>query len=147
MATVQDEILADYLGDIGWPAGVLAGLEVEICCEAEEVKGQEFPRILFGTGLNTTRAWYTSTAQHLAALGYEIIVMDQPYETDVVQFPDGEIIFGGAIGRDPEDAEEIQFGLDVRAEDVKFVLDYYSIEKTVYIAVLRWRHSRNSHAR
>lgn len=132
MASIQDDILTDYLGDIGWPAGLLSGLEVEFCCEAEEEK-RKFPKILFGTGLNTTRAFYTSTAQHLAALGYEIIVMDHPYETDVVEFPDGEIIFGGAIGRDPEDIEEIQFGLDVRAEDVKFVLDHFKICNTAYI--------------
>ena len=133
MAQIQDEILTDYLGDIGWPSGILAGLETELCCESTGSDKRKFPKILFGTGLNTTRTWYSSVAQHHAALGYEIIVMDHPYETDVVQFPDGEIIFGGAIGRDDDDVEQLQFGLDVRTDDVKFVLDHFKICKTVYI--------------
>lgn len=130
MAAIQDAIITDFIGDIGWPAGIINGLEVKVCCEAEEEK-RKFPKILFGTGLNTTRMWFTSTAQNIAALGYEVIVMDHPYETDVVQFPDGEIVFGGAVNTSNQEA--LQFGLDVRAEDAKFVLDHFKICNTVYI--------------
>lgn len=136
IAKIEDAILTEYLGDVGWPHGVLAGLEVEMCCEAED-KGHhhrpKLPRLLFGTGLNTTRLFYTATAQHIAALGYEVVVMDHPYETDVVQFPDGEIIIGGRIGRDPNNTAELQFGLDVRSQDVSFVLDELKIRQTTYI--------------
>jgi hypothetical protein len=113
VAKIEDDILTEYLGDIGWPHGALAKLDVEMCCEVKKGhgshnNGRKAPTLLFGTGLNTTRLFYTATAQHLAALGYEVIVMDHPYETDVVEFPDGEVIFGGHIGRDPNNTAELQ---------------------------------------
>ena len=139
IAEIEDAIFTDYLGDVGWPAGALARLEVEMCCKVVDhhhrphKPTKKLPTILFGTGNNTTRLLYTGTAQHLAALGYEVIVMDHPYETDVVQFPDGEIIFGGRIGRDPNNTAELQLGLDVRSQDVSFVLDELRIRRTTYI--------------
>ena len=136
IGAIEDAIFSQVLGDSGWPPGALAGLEVEICCEVDHKARRpkhKVPKILFGTGLNTTRLLYTGTAQYLAALGYEVIVMDHPYETDVVEFPDGEIVFGGRIGRDPINQTETQMGLDVRSQDVSFVLDQFKIRRTTYI--------------
>lgn len=130
IASIEDDILNAYLGDAGWPKDVLAGLELELCCEKHEHQEHKFPKLLFGTGLNTTRLFYSATAQHLASRGYEIIVMDHPYETDVVQFPDGEIVFGGRITKDPAD---IVHGLDVRTQDVAFVIHELKLCKTVYV--------------
>lgn len=134
VARIEDEIFTDYLSEVGWPSGVIAGLEMEVCCEvAEDAPKTKFPTLLFGPGLNTTRLFYSATGQHLASKGYEVIVLDHPYETDVVFFPNGDIIFGGRIGRDPIDLDEIQFGLDVRTADVSFVLDTFKICKTTYL--------------
>ena len=47
-------------------------------------------------------------------------------------FPDGEIIFGGNVVGDPNNVGPIEFGLDVRTADVKFVLDILKVCKTVY---------------
>lgn len=133
IAEIEDQILNDYLSDIGWPGGVLAKLEMEVCCEVKGKLKDKFPTVLFGTGLNTTRLFYSATAQHLASKGYNIIVMDHPYETDVVQFPSGEIIYGGKIGRSPNDTKAIEFGLDVRTADVSFLLTKLNIRRTVYM--------------
>ncbi|KAK5995463.1 putative 1-alkyl-2-acetylglycerophosphocholine esterase [Cladobotryum mycophilum] len=136
IAAIEDDILDSFLSDIGWPNGLLKTLELELCCEIQQKPygwERKFPQILFGTGLNTTRLFYSSIAQQLSSLGYEVIVMDHPYETDVVQFPNGDIIYGGHIGRDPNNTAELRFGLDVRTQDASFVLNHFNIRKTVYI--------------
>ncbi|GAP88197.1 putative PAF acetylhydrolase family protein [Rosellinia necatrix] len=135
VAAIEDDILTSAFQDLGWPAGLLAGLEVDVCCETSghaEAAAAEFPVVLFGTGLNTTRLWYTDFAMEIASLGYQVIVMDHPYETDVVLFPDGEIVFGGAISNDPNNLTALEFGLDVRTADVSFILDTFGLDKTVY---------------
>ncbi|KAI0437001.1 hypothetical protein F4803DRAFT_566404 [Xylaria telfairii] len=133
IATIEDDILTFAYGDYGWPQGLLNGLELDICCGVSKpAKAQKFPTVLFGTGLNTTRLWYTDFAMEVASLGYQVIVMDHPYETDVVLFPDGEIVFGGRIPNDPNNLTALEFGLDVRNSDVSFVLDTLKVCKTVY---------------
>jgi hypothetical protein len=141
IAAIEDDIVVEYLAArnlTGWPPNVFAGLEVEVCCKKAKDCKEKYPTILLGTGLNTTRLFFTATAQTIAALGYEVIVMDHTYETDVVQFPDGEIVFGGHVGRSEDMDEllkELQLGLDVRAQDTKFVMDNFEIDKTVFIGI------------
>ncbi|KAI0539593.1 hypothetical protein GGR58DRAFT_512290 [Xylaria digitata] len=133
IATIEDDILAYAFADYGWPQGLLSGLEVDVCCGvSKRANVSKFPILLFGTGLNTTRLWYTDFAMEIASLGYQVIVMDHPYETDVVLFPDGEIIFGGSVSNDPNNLTAIEFGLEVRTADVSFVLDALKVRKTVY---------------
>ncbi|KAI0400805.1 hypothetical protein F4802DRAFT_601695 [Xylaria palmicola] len=135
IATIEDDILAYAFADYGWPQGLLGGLEVDVCCGVRKparAAAAKFPTVFFGTGLNTTRLWYTGFATEIASLGYQVIVMDHPYETDVVLFPDGEIIFGGSVPNDPNNLTALEFGLDVRTSDVSFLLDALKISKTVY---------------
>ncbi|TGJ87843.1 hypothetical protein E0Z10_g916 [Xylaria hypoxylon] len=133
IATIEDDILADAFAYYDWPQGLLGGLELDVCCRvSKRANAYNFPTLLFGTGLNTTRLWYTDFAMEIASLGYQVIVMDHPYETDVVLFPDGEIIFGGNIPNDPNNLTALEFGLEVRNDDVSFVLDTLKVRKTVY---------------
>lgn len=134
VAGIEDEILEAAFLDFGWPLGLIGGLELDVCCEVSQAsKGRHFPTILFGTGLNTTRLFYTAFAREISSMGYQVIVMDHPYETDVVQFPDGEIILGGSIVGDVNNPGPIEFGLEVRNSDVSFILDTLKIHKTVYV--------------
>ncbi|PHH90111.1 hypothetical protein CDD83_4485 [Cordyceps sp. RAO-2017] len=136
IASVEDAVLDAYLGATSWPKSLLASLEMELCCQTREshtVTTQAFPTLFLGTGLNTTRLLYSATAQHLASAGYQVIVMDHPYETDVVQFPDGGLVFGGRVGRNPNDTAAIVHGLDVRTRDLSFVLDALRVPAAVYI--------------
>ncbi|KAI1739149.1 hypothetical protein F4680DRAFT_422978 [Xylaria scruposa] len=133
IATIEDDILASAFADFDWPQGLLSGLEVDVCCKVlKSAKAPKSPTVLFGTGLNTTRLWYTDFAMEIASQGYQVMVMDHPYETDVVVFPDGEIVFGGRISDDPNNLTSLEFGLEVRNADVSFVLDTLKVCKTVY---------------
>lgn len=133
LSKLEDDILYEFYGEVGWPGQVLDKLELETCCEIKKSNCKaSFPTVLFGTGLNTTRLFYTGMAQQIASLGYDVIVMDHPYETDVVEFPDGEIIFGGRIGG-RNDPEGNKIGLDIRAQDASFVLDTLNISLAAYV--------------
>ncbi len=129
LATEEDAILTDFLGSIGWPAGLLGQLEMQVCCDAPPRPGRSscYPKLLFGTGLNTTRLFYSATAQYLASAGYEVIVMDHPYETDIVEFPDGTIIYGGRVAADPNNTVPLVRAPDIRTDDASFVLDKLGI--------------------
>lgn len=138
IAKTEDDILDAFLGPIGWPQGLLKTLEMQVCCETRkparcEAKPPSFPKILFGTGLNTTRMVYSATAQQIASMGYEVIVMDHPYETDIVEFSNGDVIYGGNIVGDPNNVPPLVKGIMIRREDVKFLLTKLKIHKTVYL--------------
>ncbi|KAK4108032.1 hypothetical protein N656DRAFT_784560 [Canariomyces notabilis] len=132
IASQEDAILQGFIGSsVVWPKNILSNLSLSLCCSDRRRTShhpspppQSYPVLLLGTGLNTTRLFYSATAQHLASAGFEVIVMDHPYETDVVQFPsDGTVIYGGRVPRDPNATEQLNFALDVRAQDASFVLD------------------------
>ncbi|KAK4149200.1 hypothetical protein C8A00DRAFT_38198 [Chaetomidium leptoderma] len=138
IASLEDSIIEAFLGDIGWPPGVLAALEMEVCCKVRDSgRGrhrENFPTVLYGSGLNTTRLLYSASAQHMASRGYEVVVMDHPYETDAVQFPDGTVIHGGRVPRDPDATEALALALDVRSKDASLVLDHLGIGKRGRVA-------------
>lgn len=114
----------------GWPEGIFGDFELEVCCE-DEGRKHDFPVVLFDPGLNATKDIYSATAQNLAGMGYEVITMDHPYESDVVLFPDGTKIYGGRITYEWEDDDPddplMAWGQDVRVADASFVLDSMGI--------------------
>lgn len=133
LADLEDAIYEAYYAGTGWPTGIFSSLELQVCCRSIPAPFLTYPKILFGTGLNTTRLSYASTAQHLASRGYEVIVMDHPYETDLVQFPNGDIIPGGHVIGDRQNTTSLELGLDIRSADAAFVMDALGIKKTVMI--------------
>lgn len=132
IARYEDAILQAFLPNVGWPSGVTETLELELCCKSLAPKPLDnlFPKLIFSTGLNTTRLSYSATVQYIASLGYEVIVMDHPYETDVVEFPNGDIIYGGRILKT---IPSLEFGLDVRSKDAAFLMNKLRIRKTTFI--------------
>jgi pimeloyl-ACP methyl ester carboxylesterase len=134
MAEIQEAIIIPWLAPIVWPSGLLASLEIPFCCDTDGAASAEvFPTIFLGSGLNTTRAYYSGLGQQLASLGYTVLAMDHPYETDVVQFPNGDIIFGGRIEGNVNNTAELVFGLDVRTQDIGFLMDTFELEESIYI--------------
>lgn len=135
IAKFEDDTLYQFFGGAGWPGQVLRKLELETCCEINDGHRQRkalFPTVLLDPGLGSTRYFYMGTGQHIASLGYDVILMDHTYETGIVQFPDGEVILGGRIGFG-SNSTEFQFGLDVRSQDASFVLDTFKVCKAAFI--------------
>ena len=126
VASTEDLILQPY----DFPTGLLEKLQLQVCSGRRLIEDdgdkRKFPLVLFSPGFNTTRLWYSVLAQEIASYGYTVVTVDHPYETDVVQFPDGTVAYGGSVtvptDEDPSTVS-IEKALEVRAADISFVLD------------------------
>ncbi|PMD21927.1 hypothetical protein NA56DRAFT_702902 [Hyaloscypha hepaticicola] len=54
-------------------------------------------------------------------MGFTVITLDHPFDTDIVEFPDGFIAYGGNVNF--SDINSIYHTLDIRMNDISFVLD------------------------
>jgi dienelactone hydrolase len=129
-AAAENEILAAY----EFPK-ILGGFALEVCEKRERgsgngVGGAKFPVVVFSPGLNTTRLFYSSLAQEIASHGFVTITVDHPYDVDVVEFPNGDVVFGGRVSKPVNGSTaSVEHALEVRARDVSFVLDTLGIGK------------------
>jgi hypothetical protein len=48
-------------------------------------------------GLNTTRLLYSVLAQEVASQGFTVITLNHPFDTDIVEFPDRFVAYGGDV--------------------------------------------------
>lgn len=74
--------------------------------------------ILFSPALGTSRHFYNILAATLASHGHEVVTIDHPYDVDVVEFPNGTLVYG----LDFSDAQ-VPLLIETRALDIRFVLD------------------------
>ncbi|KAF1953087.1 hypothetical protein CC80DRAFT_494952 [Byssothecium circinans] len=134
-AAFEDEILADY----GWPRDLTARFHHRVCNVNSTVlgrrsKNKRWPLALFSSGLNTTRLFSNHLAQEIASHGFTVITIDHPYDTDVVEFPNGDVIFGGRVKRPKNetdtDTSSVEHALEVRARDASFVLDQLGVRES-----------------
>lgn len=138
VARVQNEILGEY----DYPP-IFGDFYLETCRDLQDTSTKyryqthqhqsqhgEFPLALLSPGLNTSRLFYSSLAQTLASHGFLVVTLDHPYDVDVCEFPNGDVIYGGRITK-PADANgstaSVEHGLSVRARDASFVLDVFGV--------------------
>jgi pimeloyl-ACP methyl ester carboxylesterase len=112
----------------GVPNNTFASLDL-ISCKPRgrsNVRNKRFPTLLFSPGLGNSRLLYSSMAQSLASEGFNVITIDHPYDADIVEFEDGSTV----LAADIESDEQITAALDIRVQDVSFVLDQLRLEST-----------------
>ena len=111
----------------GVPNGTLEMVRLEVCSSsktsASKYNPPDAPVLLFSPGLGLSRLWYSALAQAVASHGFTVITLDHPYDSDIVEFPNGRLIF--AIKSDWNDTQSEQ-DVNVRAADASFVLDQLS---------------------
>jgi hypothetical protein len=84
----------------GLPANIFSAFQLELCklsnAHNESCRGRRriprFPLVLFSPGLAESRLLYSVTAKSIAAQGYVVVTIDHPYDTEVVEFPDGSVV-------------------------------------------------------
>jgi dienelactone hydrolase len=106
----------------GLSADALDGYEIEYCtpaANATAIEG-EVPVVIFGPGLGASRHIYAAQVRELASHGYFVISIDSPYETLLVEFPDGSYVIGDGGESDPSRAPVRS---QTRADDVKYILN------------------------
>ncbi|MBF6354197.1 dienelactone hydrolase family protein [Nocardia higoensis] len=87
--------------------------------------GLRWPVVLFSPGLGGVRTQSTVWAQELASHGYVVAAVDHPYDSGVVVRRDGTVVRSTvtATGNDSEDERRAAVWTEVRAADLRFVLD------------------------
>jgi hypothetical protein len=125
-ASLENEILAVY----DFPK-ILQDFVLEVCTGTKQKEKQRFPLAIFSPGLNTTRLFGSSLAQELASYGFTVLTIDHPYDVDITEFPDGEIIFGGRVEKPTNgNTSSVDRAVGIRAQDVSFLLDTLDKEET-----------------
>jgi pimeloyl-ACP methyl ester carboxylesterase len=124
VATTEDITLEPA----SYPTGLLGKLQMQVCSGERVVDDssdkRKFPLVLFSPGWNTTRLFYSLLAQEVASYGYTVVTIDHPYDTDVVEFPDGTVIYGSiTLPEDSDPTVTLGNAVEVRAVDISFVLN------------------------
>jgi pimeloyl-ACP methyl ester carboxylesterase len=112
----------------GIPNNTFASFDL-IACKPRgrsSVKNKSFPTVLFSPGLGNSRLLYSAMAQSLASEGFNVVTIDHPYDADIVEFEDGSTALAAEIDSD----EQILAALDVRVQDISFVLDQLRLKST-----------------
>ncbi|KAJ8108025.1 hypothetical protein ONZ43_g6550 [Nemania bipapillata] len=90
-------------------------------CNNSPLSWPDLPLLLVGPGLGTTRLLYSDIAEELASYGWNLVTIDHPYDSLVVEYPDGRLV----LASDSPNAANatLEQYLDVRVKDTIFVLD------------------------
>ncbi|KAF2269025.1 hypothetical protein CC78DRAFT_487941, partial [Lojkania enalia] len=136
VAAAEDDILEPY----GYPTGLWSRFNLEVCKlgRSRREERRKYPVALFSAGLNTTRLFSSGLAQEISSHGFIVITVDHPYDTDIVVFPNGDVIYGGRVIK-PADMNgstaSVERALEIRAQDESFVLDTLGFKKYERTAV------------
>jgi len=112
----------------GIPNNTFASFNITLCKPhgRPSIRNQVFPTLLFSPGLGNSRLLYSGMAQSLASEGFNVITIDHAYDADIVEFEDGSTVIAAEIDSD----EQVLAALDVRVQDISFVLDELRLEST-----------------
>ena len=116
-AAVEDLAYSQY----GVPNGTFESLRLSLCNPDPRTEHnlQQYRLLLFSPGLGNSRLLYNAIAQSVASFGYIVVTVDHPYDANVVEYPDGTLVFAANISTTPQ----IEIDVATRAQDISFVLD------------------------
>jgi pimeloyl-ACP methyl ester carboxylesterase len=139
-AAFEDEKYSAY----GLPNGTFRSLSLETCSNGSTIysacSSDSLPVVLFSGALATSRLIYSNILQNIAAAGYLVISIDHPYDSDIVEFPNGSLINGVDIDSDAE----LALALTTRTQDLLFMhqqLANATLTDTLFPGHLRGRKS------
>lgn len=99
----------------------LSGIVTNAWVNAPVANSDEgWPVILYSPGGTVPRNFGTAVVEDLASRGYVVVTVDHTYETSAVEFPDGRVETGKLKDMN---AETVLKMMDVRVDDMKYVLD------------------------
>lgn len=118
---VTEAVYLQVVASFGLPPELLTGFEVGYCAGGTYPEQEQgFPLIVLSPGSTTTRLFHTVLARDLASVGYAVVTIDHPYDSLVVEFPDGSVTTGPLVSEEPADLLQ---AVDVRSQDISFLLD------------------------
>lgn len=118
MPPATAEAYGQQAASLGLPNDTFKAFEMDVCtvstsaCKGQgNGKKQKFPVAVFSSGSGNPRLLYSAMARSLASYGTVVVLIDHPYDANIVEFPDGKVILGGNI---PEDTESLETATQVR---------------------------------
>ncbi|RGP60778.1 platelet-activating factor acetylhydrolase [Fusarium sporotrichioides] len=84
-------------------------------CESKK----SFPLAVFSPGAGNSRLLYSNMARSLASYGNVVVLIDHPFDADIIEFPNGKTVMSGNI---PETTKSLIKLTEVRATDISFVI-------------------------
>lgn len=125
-ARLEDETYQSF----GLPPGIFESFRIQTRTQQQpppfKLHG-DYPVVLFSPAVATSRLMYTLLLQELASNGFAVVSVDHPYDADIVEYPDGRTVLGIPITTPTEYIS----ALDVRVEDMSFLLDQMHDEKVI----------------
>jgi hypothetical protein len=130
-------VAANQDKSIGAPTGLFERFQLSgICCSSSSPSYSGYmnhsagpsshtPLLIWSGGFRESRLEWSAMAQYVASYGYNVVLVDHPYDATIVEFPDGEIVTG-VFGTGTPTAQERVFALNIETQDVLFVIDSYS---------------------
>lgn len=112
--------------EYGFPSGSYESLFLQVGCRSNPLVT---PVVLFSPAQGNTRLDYNLLISNIASYGFTVIMMDHPYDADIVEFPDGSYIEGIPVNESAPMAQmvaEAIVAIDVRVKDTTFVLNQLS---------------------
>jgi hypothetical protein len=114
--------------------GLFERLQLSLCCSTypnhrHVFYDDEYPVLFLAPGFRESRLDFSVFAQYLSSYGYKVILMEQPGEPNIVEFPDGEIV-KSIFGVNTTDADEV-LALNVQVQDILFIIDQFTKGKEI----------------
>jgi hypothetical protein len=133
LAQYAPQVVSDFEDNHFIPYGVLAkidyaSLKSQMYRTCSGSQHQKYPVVIFSPGSLRTRLLYGALAQAVAKSGYVVVTIDHPYDVDIVQFPNGKIVYG--VSEDTWTDPEYELATAIRVQDVKFVLNQLANKNT-----------------
>ncbi|CAG7980345.1 unnamed protein product [Penicillium salamii] len=117
-----------YAASMGLPVEIFSAIRLNFCRVDRDrnwysnEKDVKYPLAVFSPGSGVSRLVYSGIARALASRGYVTVTVDHPYDADIVEFPDGEVVFRTEI---PADDSTREMAIQVRSEDLSFVVSQF----------------------
>ncbi|KAI9815230.1 MAG: hypothetical protein M1827_002710 [Pycnora praestabilis] len=111
---------------MGFPNGsIFEQLALQVAHKRSSHNSKDFPIVLFSPAQGDTRLIYSVLAQSIATQGFIVVTMDHPFDTDIVEYPNGTLIYGIDIDNYtiPQQEAWVEEALPARVADVSFILD------------------------
>ncbi|KAI1469885.1 uncharacterized protein F4812DRAFT_457288 [Daldinia caldariorum] len=107
---------------VGVPNGFLHNIITQACLDAP-VTQSLYPLLLFNPAMGVTRLEYSDTLIEIASYGYTLASVDHPYESSIVEYSAGSVVYGLEFDASPSALAKL---IDTRTADLKSVLDAFS---------------------
>ena len=84
----------------------------------------DWPILLFSSSYSIPRLYYSAIASAIASEGFIVITIDHPEDANIIEYPDGHIVYGNAPNN-PTDEDFTRY-LSPRVIDASFIIDQLS---------------------